>query len=289
MAAALARKSVITAILFAAAAGLVYWRTRLLPSPVGPARRLSLDDLPASATVDEQHCYLVDAPYAGGAAASGLLLRGHLPSYVRRALEQKGLNIATGVLVFNTDPDFGRTGWYAAAALLAIGAFASLVLAFASRMVSKRTEEQMDGFRVRAPAYLLLLTGLMPVVSGIALSAQKAVHIAKAAKADGIVEDVQESRDSLGKYSFYLDYSTPQGRFHEYASTSTPFSKAPGDKVTILYKPDDPRSAELLTFDTDWLLCTLLFAAGAVFIAPGAMSLARSNARRIIGRRKLVN
>jgi hypothetical protein len=328
----LVKRSAIAAILFAAAAGLLYWRTTLLPSPDRPARQLSLNDLPEGAAVDAQHCviagalqrkyrvryeevlsgrstnvsfrhsftpitrsdwtpskpvrFLADAPYAGEADASGLLLRGHLPSYVRRALEQKGLRVGRDVMVFSTDPDFGRTAWEVATAFSAIGVFVSLVLALVWSMVSKRTEQQMDGFRVRAPAYLLFLTGLMPVVVGIALSAQKAVLIATATKADGIVEDVQESPHSLGKYSFYVGYSTPQGRFHQFAFTSTPFSKSSGDKVTVLYNPGDPGHPELLTFDTDWLLCTLLFAVAAAFIVPGAIFLARST-RAGIDRRKL--
>jgi len=326
MAAVYARRSAIAAILLAAAAGLAYWRTLLLPSAVGPARQLSLDELPATAMLDEQHCtlagvlqqkygtryeqvltgrsthvsvrhsiipitrpdwtssqpvrFLVDAPHPAGATASGLLLRGQLPSYVRRALERKGLHIASDVMVFSTDPDFGRTAWYAAAGLLVIGVFVTLVFACGWTIVSKRTDEQMEVTSVRAPAFLLLLPGLLSILVGIGFAAHKIAYIARAAKADGVIEDVQDSDSGLGRYSFYVNYTTPQGRFHQYASTDTPFSKARGDKVTVLYNPEDPQSAEVLAFDTIWVLCTLLLAVGAAFIVPGAILLARSNARR---------
>ncbi len=328
-----AKRCLVAAALFAAAAGVAYWRTLLLPAPRGSARRLSLDELPAGAAVEEQRYlltgtlqrayrvgyeealtgrmasvssrhnfipvtrsdwtpaapvrFLVDAPRPASGDGSALLLRGHVPSFVRMALEEQGIHIASDVMVLSADPDFGRMPWDVAAGLLGIGSFVCLVFAGGWWIVAERTELQMASLGARAPAYLLFIIGILPAVLGLVLCGFKAVHIAAATKADGTVEGVQDSGSPLGKYSFDVAYTTPQGRFHQQASTDTPFSKSQGDGVTVLYQPDDPHHPEILVFDTDWFACMLLLAVGAAFIVPGIVVLNRIK-RKTAGAREAV-
>jgi hypothetical protein len=220
--------------------------------------------------------FLADVSDGGIGTDSGILLRGHIPSYVRRALEQRGLQIASDAMVFSRDPDFGRVAWYVAVAFAGIGVFASLVFACAWLWISLRSEKQMSQLRSRAPAYLLMGISLVPIGFGLLVGAQKVVHITTAEKADGVITYTRISHHSFVKYSFYVDYRTASGRFHQYAFTDTPFSKAVGDKVTVLYQSEDPRQVEILAFDTEWMISALLLTLGAAGMLAAAILLRRS-------------
>lgn len=206
-------------------------------------------------------------PYSSDA---GLLLRGELPVFVRAALEKKGLRVALDVLVLSTDPDFGRTPWLVSAGFCAIGTFVGLTIGLVLPWVRSKKVEELEALRPRATRYFFYVVGGALMLLSLCVSIPKAIHIAKAASTTGVITGTQESTNSFDRYSFYVEYRTPRGRYDQFAKTWTPFRKRIGDRVTVLYSPSAPADPEILAFDTDWAVyVTVLFLPGLAIAVLG--------------------
>jgi hypothetical protein len=197
----------------------------------------------------------------------------------------KGLTLAADAMVLSTDRDFGRTGWYVATAFSAIGAFIGLALGWAWPRARSRSQQELDALRPRLFRYLAYgVGGVLIVISGT-LVILRVVHIAGAESADGVITGVQTSHHSIGKYSFYVKYETPEGRFDRFARTWTPFPKSVGDKVRIIYDSGAPRDPEIVAFDDACVAYLILFVPGAAIVALGALLFRRKPAKMAYIRR----
>lgn len=205
------------------------------------------------------------------ASERGLLLRGQLPGFVRIALRKKGLQIADDVMVLSSDRDFGRTAWYVSTAFCSIGAFLGLALGWVWPKAPGLSEEQRVAISIRVSRFLAFGLGGVLILLSAVLAARKGVHIVRAASVDGVITGAQVASHSIGKYSFYVEYNTPEGRFHRFAHTWTPFAKEVGDKVVVLYNRDTPGNPEILAFDDEWAAYAILFLPGAVIVILGGI------------------
>jgi hypothetical protein len=205
--------------------------------------------------------FLVDSQSHSGDA--GLLLRGELPAFVRWTLEKNGLRVADDVLVLSSDPDFGRTPWLVSTGFCAIGTFVGLVFGLVLPWSGGKSQEELEALRPRVVRYFFYGIGGALMLLSVCCSIPKAMHIAKAASTTGVITGSQESRGNLGRYSFWVKYSTPHGTYERFAETWTPYRKNVGEKVTVLYSPSKPEEPEILAFDTDWLVYL------AIFFLPG--------------------
>ncbi len=227
-------------------------------------------------------------PYLSDA---GLLLRGELPVFVRAALEKKGLRVADDVLVLSSDPDFGRTPWLVSAAFCAIGTFVGLLVGLVLPWARSKNQKELETLRPRVARYFFYAIGGALMLMGACLSIPKVMHIAKAASTTGVITDTQESGNILSKYSFYVEYDTPQEHYQRFAETWTPFRKRIGDKVRVLYSPSAADTPQILAFDTDWLVYVTLFFLpglaiaflGRILIRPrrGAPSMLMDSTRKV--------
>jgi Protein of unknown function (DUF3592) len=124
---------------------------------------------------------------------------------------------------------------------------------------------------VRGGSRLLLAVGVVVFVVGVVLFARAAQFVADAEHATGTVIDLSRERDSDGRVSLYpvVRFTTADGQTIEFVnpSTSNPPSETPGDRVAVLYDPDDPYDAQLSGFLHNWLPPTTFSAFGAFFVA----------------------
>lgn len=81
--------------------------------------------------------------------------------------------------------------------------------------------------------------------------------VAGAERATGTVVDLSSRTNSEGDVLFYpvVRFTTAQGRTVQFVSSSgsSPASKSVGDRVEVLYDPDDPPGAKLSGFFDLWL------------------------------------
>jgi hypothetical protein len=223
---------------------------------------------------DQPVRFLVDTngePVSLDAGTRGLLLRGQLPGFVRRALTNKGVLIADDVMVFSTRREFGRTPWFVSTALCSIGAFLFIAMGFAWPRTRLRSEKELAVLRPRFGRYVSFALGGAVMLIGLAFAIGKLAHIVSAASTEGVITNVQEGSQTIAKYSFYVEYNTPQGRFDRFARTSTPFERKVGDIVTVIYKPDQPEKPEFLALDDEWIGYGIVIAVGAAVVLFGAI------------------
>jgi hypothetical protein len=116
-------------------------------------------------------------------------------------------------------------------------------------------------------AFLALGVGLLIV--GAVVLVRTVRFVADAEHATGTVIDMSRERDSEGGVTFYpvVRFTTAAGERIEFVSTSgsNPPSETPGDRVEVLYNPDDPSAAKLSGLFHVWLLPIILLVMGAVF------------------------
>jgi hypothetical protein len=124
---------------------------------------------------------------------------------------------------------------------------------------ARSSQEHLEALRPRVVRYLFYAIGGALMLVGVCLSIPTVMHIAAAASTTGVITDTQESGNILSKYSFYVEYDTPQGHYRQLADTWTPFGKRIGDKVRVLYSPSAADSPEILAFDTEWVVYVTLF------------------------------
>jgi hypothetical protein len=210
-----------------------------------------------------------DAASPNVMAASGLLLRGQLPVYVRRALTRKGLRIADDAMVLADDRGFGRTPWFVSVAACSIGAFVLLLLGWFWPWALRHSTSELEALRPRAARYAAYSLGGLLILFCLYVALPKLVHITSAQRTGGVITDVLEHHHSFGRYTYTIKYSTPSGQYEESTVLGALFSRNEGDHVTVLYLPGAPDRPEILAFDEDWVLVLIFFVPGASIVTVG--------------------
>lgn len=112
--------------------------------------------------------------------------------------------------------------------------------------------------------------GVVALIVGAVLLVRTAQFVARAEHATGTVIDLSRETDSEGQDIFYpvVRFTTADGDEIEFKSSSgsAPASESPGDRVDVLYDPNDPNDAQLGGFFHLWLFTIIPFAIGAAFI-----------------------
>lgn len=103
---------------------------------------------------------------------------------------------------------------------------------------------------------------------------------ARAVEAQGVVTDLARSRSSSrnsgsGSYSPVVAFETARGQRIEFTGSlsTNPPAYRPGERVRVLYLPDDPYAAGIGDFWNQWFLSILLGGMGGVFTAVGVVPL----------------
>ena len=97
---------------------------------------------------------------------------------------------------------------------------------------------------------------------------------AASASASGVVVELQKqvfNPGSGGVYCPTIEFSTASGEVVRFESSygTMPASHKVGQAVKVLYDPKEPRTAEIESGLSNWLVpgCLLVFAAGAIFFS----------------------
>jgi Protein of unknown function (DUF3592) len=120
-----------------------------------------------------------------------------------------------------------------------------------------------------APQVCLAL-GVVLLVGGAIFFVHTKRFVAGAERTTGTVIDLSRKTDSEGEVAYYpvVRFTTAEGRTVEFVSSSgsSPASKSEGDRVEVLYDPDDPRDAKLSGFFDLWLFPLAFGALGGIFV-----------------------
>jgi Protein of unknown function (DUF3592) len=112
--------------------------------------------------------------------------------------------------------------------------------------------------------------GVVILVIGVVLVADTARFVAGAERVTGEVIDLSRDEDDEGGVTFHpvVRFTTADGRTVEFVSPSgsSPPSHSEGDRVEVLYDPDDPQDAQLSGFIDLWLDSVVAFGIGVGFI-----------------------
>lgn len=118
---------------------------------------------------------------------------------------------------------------------------------------------------------LLFAAGVVFFIAGVVILVRTVQFVAGAEHATGTVVDLSREIDDEGDETFYpvVRFTTAEGQEIEFVSSSgsSPPSESPGDRVDVLYDPDDPSDAKLSGFFHLWLFPGLFFLFGAAFFA----------------------
>jgi hypothetical protein len=119
-------------------------------------------------------------------------------------------------------------------------------------------------------APLFFAVGVVALLVGLVTLVFTVRFIQRAEHATGTVIELSRETDSDGEVTFYpvVRFETAEGREIEFKSSSgsSPPSHSEGDRVDVLYDPDDPHDARLSGFFDLWLFPIVGFALGVVFI-----------------------
>ena len=126
---------------------------------------------------------------------------------------------------------------------------------------------------VRVLKYVLALIGIGMLTGAFFVYQNTASFIASAAKTEGTVVDLQLSRSSDSTtYRPVVRFATARGQTIEFVSStgSNPPSYTRGERVEVLYHPDNPHHARINGWFSLWGGATILGGLGALFFAIGA-------------------
>ena len=116
-----------------------------------------------------------------------------------------------------------------------------------------------------------LAVGIVALVIGMVTLVRTVQFVQRAEHAPGTVIDLSRETDSEGEVTFYpvVRFTTAEGKEIEFKSSSgsSPPSQSEGDRVDVLYDPDDPNDARLSGIFDLWLFPIVSFALGAAFLA----------------------
>lgn len=122
--------------------------------------------------------------------------------------------------------------------------------------------------------YVFALIGLGLLVAALAMAMDTRDFLGRAARAQGTVIDLvsQRSSDNAVSYHPEVAFSDNQGSNVHFVSPSgsNPPSYHRGERVEVLYLPDEPEKARIHDFLGTWFAPLLLGAIGLVFFTVGA-------------------
>ncbi len=110
-------------------------------------------------------------------------------------------------------------------------------------------------FRVVGRAFVFI--GVLITILGVIWVATTASFLSRAARAPGVVSEMERSTSSEGGAVFYPVFTftdgagTAQTQRSSYGSST--YKLQSGDAVTVLYDPSDPEHARIDSFQTLWL------------------------------------
>jgi hypothetical protein len=117
---------------------------------------------------------------------------------------------------------------------------------------------------------LFMAIGVVILIVGAVMFVRTVRFVAEAEHATGTVVDLSRRSDSEGTV-FYpvVRFVTANAEPIEFVSSSgsSPASESPGDRVEVLYDPDDPYGAQLSGIFHVWLGPAVLAMVGAGFVA----------------------
>jgi hypothetical protein len=112
-----------------------------------------------------------------------------------------------------------------------------------------------------------LAVGVVALIVGAVWLVRTVQFVAEAEHATGTVVDMSRERDSEGDVSFHpvVRFRTAQGDTIVFVSSygSSSPSESPGDRVEVLYDPDDPSDAKLSGLFQVWLFPAVVLLIGA--------------------------
>ena len=124
---------------------------------------------------------------------------------------------------------------------------------------------------------LFLGIGILLLVLTPVMVVRTAQFLAGAERTDGTVVDLSRSKDSEGSVTFspVVSFTTAEGRTVEFVSSSgsSSPSHSEGDRVEVLYDPDDPNDARLSGFLDLWFGSLVVGVLGAAFTVFSAVVL----------------
>lgn len=127
-----------------------------------------------------------------------------------------------------------------------------------------------------------LAVGVVLIIVGAVLLVRAVGFVANAERATGTVVDLDRGSSSGGGTTFHpvVRFTTANGEAIEFVSRtgSRPPAETPGDRVEVLYYPDDPDDAELSGIFHVWLAPAILLVLGPAFL--GATWFARAGPAR---------
>lgn len=134
---------------------------------------------------------------------------------------------------------------------------------------------------VRILKYVLALIGIGMLTGAFFIYRNTAAFTASAAKAEGTVIDLQRSRSS-DTYRPVVRFATSSGQPIEFVSSSgsNPPSYARGERVEVLYHPDDPNAAKINGWFSLWGGATILGGMGLLFFAIGGGIIVAGNRKQ---------
>jgi hypothetical protein len=120
----------------------------------------------------------------------------------------------------------------------------------------------------RTLGFIFAAVGTGTLVAGVVVLVWSWLFYLKGGRVEGTVTDMahSNSRGSRNSSAPIVTYEV-EGRTYTYRSSvySSPPSYRVGDKVTLLYRPENPASALIHSFLEEWGLALLLTALGATF------------------------
>ncbi|MBU7582497.1 MAG: DUF3592 domain-containing protein [Nostoc sp. TH1S01] len=126
--------------------------------------------------------------------------------------------------------------------------------------------------------------GSIFVITGIIIGVNTRSFFGKSISTQGTVIDVvkHKSRDSNGRSStnYYpvIEFTANSGKLVEFEanSGSNPPTYTQGQKVEILYNPQEPESAMINSSADLWVLPAIFTGLGSIFVVIGGISLVKS-------------
>lgn len=120
-----------------------------------------------------------------------------------------------------------------------------------------------------APRVCLAL-GVLLLVGGAIAFVHTKRFVSGSERATGTVIDLSSRTDSDGTVTYHpvVRFTTAKGRTVQFVSDSgsSPATKSEGDRVEVLYDPDDPQDAKLSGFFDLWLWPLAFGALGGMLV-----------------------
>jgi hypothetical protein len=123
--------------------------------------------------------------------------------------------------------------------------------------------------------YVFTLVGVGMLIGASFLYKNTSAFIHEATRAEGIVVDLlpsHSSNDTSYTYRPVVHFTDQSGETIEFASSvsSNPPSYEKGEKVDVLYRPEEPRNARIYGFFSLWGGAVIVAGIGGVFFLIGA-------------------